>query len=326
MRNLFILLLLSISFPLFSQVSDDPNRPCPPIAAYPLDGDATDSTGNGYGGIVFGPVPTEDRWGNPNSAMLFDGFNDYIELNGNAPILTGATMTITAWARMDGTGGGAGNAHQIFSQRNNGVSTTPTIDLRAENPAGNASIGIRTDGGVAESAQTPRENYGTWHFYVGVIDSASLKIYVDGTLRSTSPFSFAGGDVTNIDRVEIGRQFFSGSANSLMRGAIDDLRIYDCGLSDAQVLDIFSESGSTSINPVDQSTWNVYPNPADDMLFVSGWNAEYNYEVFNGLGQQFQVKADQGRLDVSDLIPGYYFLIIKDRNGSIIGNTPFILR
>ncbi|MBW1945537.1 MAG: hypothetical protein JRJ51_22300, partial [Deltaproteobacteria bacterium] len=73
------------------------------VGYWPLDGDATDASGNGLNGEVFGNVvPAEDRQSNAGSAMLFPGAqNSYIEL-GDPPQLqiTGA-MTLAAWIRID---------------------------------------------------------------------------------------------------------------------------------------------------------------------------------------------------------------------------------
>ena len=41
------------------------------VAYYPLDGDATDASGNGHDGLVYGATPTTDRFGRANGAMSF---------------------------------------------------------------------------------------------------------------------------------------------------------------------------------------------------------------------------------------------------------------
>lgn len=50
------------------------------IGHWPLDGDVNDISGNNYHGTVSGAVPTQDRFGNSDSAYSFDGLNDYIQL------------------------------------------------------------------------------------------------------------------------------------------------------------------------------------------------------------------------------------------------------
>ena len=49
------------------------------IAYYPFSGNANDSSGNEYDGTISGdPQLTTDRFGNSNSAYIFDGAGDWI--------------------------------------------------------------------------------------------------------------------------------------------------------------------------------------------------------------------------------------------------------
>ncbi len=54
-------------------------------------------TGNGNDGIPMNGVQlTTDRFGNPNSAYLFDGIDDYILVNDNGK-LSPASVTVAAY-------------------------------------------------------------------------------------------------------------------------------------------------------------------------------------------------------------------------------------
>ena len=77
------------------------------VAHFPLDANTNDSSGNANHGTNNGAVPTEDRFGSPNSAYSFDG-NSYIHLNlQNGNMLdtsnTGAKTTVAFWMKWDGT-------------------------------------------------------------------------------------------------------------------------------------------------------------------------------------------------------------------------------
>jgi hypothetical protein len=51
------------------------------VAWYTFNGDAQDASGNGNHGIINGgAIFTEDRFGNTNAALSFDGTDDYVEL------------------------------------------------------------------------------------------------------------------------------------------------------------------------------------------------------------------------------------------------------
>ena len=54
------------------------------VAWYPLDGNASDMSGNGNDGTVFGATLTDDRNGEAYKAYRFDGYNDSIKIGKNA--------------------------------------------------------------------------------------------------------------------------------------------------------------------------------------------------------------------------------------------------
>lgn len=79
-----------------------------PISIYSLDnGSIEDSISDPAlktpAGKVFGdPTPTEDRFGNPNGALLFDGVNDYIQTNEDSNF---KPLTFSVWFRADDISG-----------------------------------------------------------------------------------------------------------------------------------------------------------------------------------------------------------------------------
>ncbi len=78
MRNLLALLLF-VPFIVMAQVPT--YVPADGLVAwYPLDGNALDLSGLGHHGIVNGPMPSVDRFGNPNGAYHF---NDASSISAN---------------------------------------------------------------------------------------------------------------------------------------------------------------------------------------------------------------------------------------------------
>lgn len=68
------------------------------VAWWPLDGDALDASGNDNHGEIHGPVPCEDRFGNPSGALCFDGkFQDSINI-GNQ-VKPPFPFTMSAWIK-----------------------------------------------------------------------------------------------------------------------------------------------------------------------------------------------------------------------------------
>ncbi|MGB0430491.1 MAG: T9SS type A sorting domain-containing protein [Bacteroidia bacterium] len=72
-----------------------------------------------------------------------------------------------------------------------------------------------------------------------------------------------------------------------------------------------------------QKEFNIYPNPANNELIVSGLVEEINFvELFNVSGKKESIqiiKFDNGvKLDLSNLVEGFYIVKLTTTNGSII--------
>ena len=64
-----------------------------------------------------------------------------------------------------------------------------------------------------------------------------------------------------------------------------------------------------AINEV-ETEFAIYPNPVNNTLFINGGNAEYSYEMYNGMGQKFASGNATGntQINVNDMMKGVYFL------------------
>ncbi len=67
------------------------------VAFYPFNGNANDESGYNNNGTVSGAVLTADRWGQPSSAYLFDGINDYIRVPNSSSLNFQNSVTINFW-------------------------------------------------------------------------------------------------------------------------------------------------------------------------------------------------------------------------------------
>ena len=68
------------------------------VAYLPLDGNASDATGNGHHGNVSGATPAKDRGGVDNRAYEFDGTDDFISL-ANPLGLAREKTTVAFWIK-----------------------------------------------------------------------------------------------------------------------------------------------------------------------------------------------------------------------------------
>ncbi|MEE1762362.1 MULTISPECIES: sialidase family protein [unclassified Streptomyces] len=179
--------------------------------------------------VLGGARPTD---GVAGGALEFDGADDAVRLPYRSRLPLGnRDFTASLWFRYSAT---AGEQPLLWM---GGVGTTqPQVWLRGE-PASGRLTGLIT---VRDGASPPRTasvrsthayNDGEWHRLVLRRGGGQLTLFVDGTAFSTADVS---GSVSRNSPfgVHIGQRVDS---RAHFTGAIDDVRVYDRALSDAEV-------------------------------------------------------------------------------------------
>lgn len=105
-----------------------------------------------------------------------------------------------------------------------------------------------------------------------------------------------------------------------LNGSIDNLIIYDRGLSNAEVLQIYNGSHSLSIAENDETNkFSLYPNPTQDIIYVDGLSKEdnlSNVKVYSISGKLCQsISVSRNGIDISQLEAGTYFIQIEHTSG-----------
>src|SRR5438046_318056 len=72
------------------------------VAYYPFNGNAQDASGNNNNPITVNATLTLDHFGSPNSAYLFNGQSDYIEIPNSPSLNPAGPMSIFAYAKPQG--------------------------------------------------------------------------------------------------------------------------------------------------------------------------------------------------------------------------------
>jgi rhamnogalacturonan endolyase len=214
-------------------------------------GTANDSVGTANGTLFNGATIVEGWLNLQNGATLTpktsgDATAQYAQLpNGILPASGSATIEtwyttsslVQNWARVFDFGdqsAGTGNSYLFFTPRSaNG-------DARAVlHPAGGAERVATYAGGT---------NNGLAHMASVVIDSvaAQLRLYIDGTLASSTALTGAGIGNINEAAAFLGRSLFD--TDSAFTGMIDEVRIYDEALS-ADTIAQHAASGATRAAP-----------------------------------------------------------------------------
>ncbi|HUC80409.1 MAG TPA: gliding motility-associated C-terminal domain-containing protein [Flavisolibacter sp.] len=240
MRAIFCLLILVFySFQGIAQV----NLTAGLVAYYPFNGTASDASGNNHHGqLVNPPQLTTDRFGNANSAYLFDGINDYIRVADNGAFST-PNFSLVVWFQSHSdnlqnlvgkrnfttVGGTAGAQYQFFINY-------PPFPGIGSNLVGNNS----TCNNITASSYLNTNEWicrTKWYCAVITYDGSRHKIYIDGVLKRDEATSFNGFLSCNSDL-----RFGNWWQGDLLpfKGIMDDIRWYNRALNQGEVTALYN--------------------------------------------------------------------------------------
>ena len=226
------------------------------VAYYPFNGNANDESGNGRNGTVMnGATLTTDRFGNAGSAYSFDGINDYIDASATG--LPTNNRTVSFWLN-------PATGNQPSYPLSYGGSGSANSFLMAFNANGCGCFSTQGHYGVNALDYTWVTNpENKWVHYVVTINGTAIKMYINGV-------PVAGNNsFTNATYVD-GRKLIIGGllepagllpyidpSGGYFKGMLDDVRIYDAAMTDAQVLQLYQ---SESVGPVAYYRFNGNAN------------------------------------------------------------------
>ncbi|MBE0535741.1 MAG: LamG domain-containing protein [Phycisphaerae bacterium] len=256
------------------------------VGYWPLDGDAADASGNGNDGTILNNVtPTADRFGNPAGAMSFGGgANDKIDLGDKPEFRITGAMTLSAWVLLRGgnpnngrivaKGGGGGQRSWGLNTEllSGGVSNPATFQI-----ASNSNTNVS----VLDTQPLPTDE---WVHVAGVFrPGEAMEVYVNGELRNRNTTNIpAQQHSDNTLPVVIGTRH--AASNCGWYGAIDEVRIYNEALSQAEISNIMRTLSAGNPDPASGADrvsvnallswdapgpeWLSDPNAADEVQYV----------------------------------------------------------
>lgn len=192
------------------------------------DGTATDVTGHGHDGTVHGAIPVP---GVSQQALRFDGESNYIQVSG--PVVSEPPYTVCAWVKpaelydayryVISNGGQTAVGHGFYIM----LYPDGLWEFGAFLPDG--------WGGFASTyAQTTNWQFlcGTWD---GGLEPGSISFYVDGTPTAGNICQWGAGPAQDL-RVGCASNYLT----AFFYGNLDEIRIYDRALSEAEVQELYA--------------------------------------------------------------------------------------
>ncbi|MDA7823880.1 hypothetical protein N9A58_09860, partial [Opitutales bacterium] len=223
------------------------------VAWYPFDGNASDMSGNGNHGTVYGATLGTDRHGAADKAYSFDGVDDYINLGNSLLPTNGDDWTASMWVnnpRANSThglllaqyNGGAGR-FQFFSDGDYKLSIFSS-NMTGSTELPGFSLGMQ-------------ENWNLLHL---ISLGNKISLYENGILRVS--------DVTIADIAETDTMIGNdGNAGRWLIGSIDDVRIYDRALFEEEIQLLYEDEAELP----EQSVTSAKISPAlSDLIDGNG--------------------------------------------------------
>ena len=224
------------------------------VVYYPFNGSADDESGNGNDGTVNGATLTEDRNGNVDSAYSFDGIDDGIRLPDDSfNSLTNGTISF--WISR---GSGSSGVTPF------GTTISGTTDFVIMNIDSAGSLGIHARKSNVNQYVAHTGSFRTlennWYHITWVKNGESHQLYINGVLTELTytvnlntgvyfnDVSLAGTVLYTVGKL---RRHIE---QRIYKGKIDDIRIYDHALSEAEVNALYNLEPSPPEPPCDCDT------------------------------------------------------------------------
>jgi len=201
------------------------------VAAWLFDGSAIDASGNGNNGTVNGATLTSDRFGVSNKAYSFGG-SATIQGSTSSFNFGAASFSISLWMKSSSSsGGGILTTHDVASAKYSNIG----IYIAGTN-LGFSDVDINNGAGSSTNFNGKKLTDNQWHHILVNRQGAAAKLYVDGVLDFTDNLTQNPNNSTT---------FIIGSSynTAYFIGIIDDIRVYNRTLTDAEIGLLYHENG-----------------------------------------------------------------------------------
>jgi len=256
------------------------------VGLYHFNGNANDSSGYENHGEVSGPLLVPDRFGSPNSAYIFDGIDDYISIAQDLSLNFNNAITVNFWIRVD----------EFFDREAYPIShgnweNRWKISITNERIRWTIKTDTLVNNGIKDLDSQSKLQLGKYYNVCAIYDRNRIEIYFDGELNAKTTW---GGKILSTPINLLIGQALPGNSAYNFKGIMDDIRIYNKGLTATQVKELYEsatqipELYSQNI-PQKFELYQNYPNPFNPSTVISwqlavGSKVELN--IYNILGKK----------------------------------------
>jgi len=242
---LFVLLFFVVT--TYSQVNLSNNL----LASFPFSGNAADASGNGNTTIVHGATLTTDRFNNIDKAYLFDGTDDFIEINYQYGNRSENQYSVAMWVLADPVQVDYAKLLSVPYNLTGWNDPFHYLSLQFYNND-NFAIWYSYSYGTFVGPLTSQ----TWHFLAMTYNGSEFKLYVDGEIENSTPTALAQMFFPADNKISIGsRSVIPAHNGEYFHGKIDDIRLYNRTLNSAEIQTLYYLNQNSPSVPL--SLWSV---------------------------------------------------------------------
>lgn len=297
----FLLSLIASAYPQMSSTSL--------VAFYPFNGNANDAQGyegSFFNGTVHNASLTTDRFGNENSAYVFNGTDSYINLGINSGINTiNSDFTLAFWICPEISSKGA-----IISSYGSDAPTSKRFIAYTDSNYARIrflSSGIWQEAGSATAFIQP----GKWHHVVHVRKRNSLETFIDTTQIATL-YNYSSYSITPVvssiinnpgipaATTIIGAEMAGCDTCNYFKGKIDEVEFYNRAFSKSEII--------TAWNAATQSTATI--SEENGTIKIEGIPSKCVLTIYSVSGLCIATKTVESgdRINTSAWAKGIYIL------------------
>jgi len=232
------------------------------VGWWKMDGDGTDSSGNGHDGVLEGDA--HFAAGYLGQALALDGDGDYFAATDYKGLLSSSPTTVTTWVQT------TGNGDMVYWGRSGGGRR---VEFRVNGGR------LRIDNGRGNLQGDTTMNDGEWHHAAVTIPVDAeisypfVKLYLDGrddTRPAVDPqnHTFRLNENAANDDVSMGVRGYND--DRYFPGLLDDVRIYEEVLNEAQIQDIMEFGYFASAHSPSPAAGGKYEEPWANLEWVPG--------------------------------------------------------
>lgn len=292
-------------------------------AYYPFNGNAKDSTGNGNDGTEMGVSLATDKNSNANSCYFFDGADHYINVPADSTIQPKNAVSVSAWVNTtdkDYWNFAVCKRLNLAKEPGNSYFLGTTGPIQGGSKW-QWSISSSTTQHFLVTNTLVEDS--TWLHLVGTFDGDTLQLYLNGQSIGSKVISNTTISYSNLSlRLGLGIPTSSGNKTA-WKGYMDEIRIYERELSTDEIKYLYNPALlSTKEVSVPNIDINVYPNPTNNLLFLSSpvaldVLAKSTISITDVLGKQLlNTPYSASGIDISNLPNGVYFISISGFSNS----------